>query len=65
MRCRCPHCYKLVRQTRNREGPNFCSSCKQLFDPPAEEQIPSWVLGVLVFLTANLQIHWHMMMCHP
>jgi hypothetical protein len=65
MRCRCPHCSEVVKQIRNWDGPNFCPSCQQLFDPPSEEKMPPWVLGVLVFLTANWQIQWEMMMHHP
>ena len=65
MRCHCPHCAEVVRQVRNREGPNFCPNCRQLFDPPREEKVPSWVYGVLVFLVANLQLQWHTMAMHP
>jgi hypothetical protein len=65
MRFYCPHCSEVVKQARNWEGPNFCPGCEQLFDAPPEEKMPPWILGVVVFLAANLQIHWHMAMCHP
>jgi hypothetical protein len=53
----CPHCQSAVVQPRNREGPNFCPHCRQLFELPEEERkMPPWILGVLVFLTANWQL---------
>jgi hypothetical protein len=56
MRFHCPFCSEIVIQSRNAEGPNFCQKCGKLFVPPPPEKVPTWVLGVLVFLTANWQI---------
>jgi hypothetical protein len=56
MHTHCPKCHGLVVQTRNRDGPNFCPHCYTLFDAPEKEKMPPWILGVLVFLTANLQL---------
>jgi hypothetical protein len=56
MRVQCPQCQAKVVQAKNRDGPNFCPNCSRLFYLPEEPQLPSWILGVLVILVANLQI---------
>jgi hypothetical protein len=56
MRVPCPQCKTLVIQAKNRDGPNFCPNCCRLFYPPEEQKVPSWILGVLVILVANLQV---------
>jgi hypothetical protein len=56
MRIHCPHCQAKVVQARNREGPNFCPKCRQLFAVPENPKMPPWILGVVVILMANLQI---------
>jgi len=55
----CPYCKTLLRQTRNRDGPNFCLACRRLFTVIEERAVPSWVYGVLVFLLAHLQVTNH------
>ncbi len=55
MRTDCPYCQGKVVQTRNRDGPNFCPHCRQLFDLPEEQKVPAWVYGALMFLIVNLQ----------
>lgn len=37
----------------------FCPHCMKLFDLPEAQSMPPWVFGVLVILTANLQIMNH------
>ncbi|MBN1396193.1 MAG: hypothetical protein JW959_14315 [Pirellulales bacterium] len=54
MRTSCPHCQALVVQARNRDGPNFCPNCHRLFEIEEDHQVPSWIYGVLLFLTINL-----------
>ena len=56
MHVECPKCKALVVQAKNRDGPNFCPNCFQLFFLPEEQKMPSWILGVLVILVANLQV---------
>jgi hypothetical protein len=56
MRVPCPRCRCLVAQPKNKDGPNFCPNCYQLFYAPVEQKMPPWILGVLVILVANLQI---------
>lgn len=56
MRISCPHCQALVVQKKNRDGPNFCANCHRLFAAPSPPQVPSWVLGVLAVLAANLNL---------
>jgi hypothetical protein len=56
MKTQCPMCQSLVLQAKNRDGPNFCPNCNRLFYLPEDQKVPSWVLGVLVILVANLQI---------
>jgi len=46
----------MVVQAKNRDGPNFCDKCSHLFYAPDERKTPTWILGVLVILVANLQI---------
>ena len=55
MRCNCPICLHLVIQDRYRERLNFCPNCRSLFVMPSK-RMPSWILGVLVVLTANWQL---------
>ncbi len=55
MRTNCPHCQALVVQAKNRDGPNFCPKCCCLFELPEGQIMPTWIYGVLVFLTVNLQ----------
>lgn len=55
MAMECTICHAVVYQTRNRDGFNFCPTCRSLFRP-VERQLPTWILGVLVFLIGNLQI---------
>ena len=59
MRSQCPHCLAWVRQTRNLEGPNFCPFCHKLFVIPRPKDMPPWILGVVAFLIANLQLISH------
>jgi hypothetical protein len=56
MRVECPQCKAMVVQTKNRDGPNFCDNCSHLFYVSDDRKTPSWILGVLVILVANLQI---------
>jgi hypothetical protein len=49
-------------QARNLDGPNYCPKCRKLFDAPPEPKMPPWILGVVVFLAANCQNHWQMML---
>jgi hypothetical protein len=56
MHTECPHCQSMVVQTRNREGPNFCPNCKNLFNAPEQRKLSPWILGVLTILVANLQM---------
>jgi hypothetical protein len=56
MNVRCPECGMLVKQTKNRDGPNFCENCFCLFYAPDERRMPPWILGVLIILAANMQI---------
>jgi hypothetical protein len=59
MRCNCPHCAGRLIQTRNLDGPNYCTNCQKLFFVPAIEPVPTWVFGVLAFLVVNWQIiYW-------
>ncbi len=53
----CPYCHSPIRQAKNRDGPNFCPSCRRLFYLPEERKLPPWILGVLTILVAN----WHIM----
>lgn len=55
----CPYCRTSLWQTRNRDGPNFCSACQHLFTVMEQRAVPSWVYGVLVILIAHLQIINH------
>jgi len=55
MRMPCPFCQFPVVQTKNRDGPNFCTRCNRLFYVPDEPGVPRWVFGVLVILLCNLQ----------
>lgn len=60
MRCICPKCAAVLVQNRNPEGLNYCTECQTLFLVPAERQVPVWVLGVVTFLMANMQmLYWH------
>ena len=59
MRFQCTHCSQTVKQSRNPDGPNFCPKCHKLFYVPAPQDLPPWIQGVLVFLTANWQIMLH------
>jgi hypothetical protein len=59
MRYHCPKCEHFVVQAKNREGPNFCTRCGNLFYAPSDPTLPPWILGVLVILTANWQIISH------
>ena len=56
MRVQCPYCQKRVIQAKNRDGPNFCPECRELFYLPEDRQMPPWILGVLTILVANWQI---------
>jgi hypothetical protein len=56
MSVQCPQCGRMVEQTKNRDGPNFCENCFCLFLAPEDRKMPPWILGVLVILVANLQI---------
>ena len=56
MNVQCPQCGRMVAQAKNRDGPNFCENCFCLFYAPEERKMPSWILGILVVLVANLQI---------
>ncbi len=56
MHLQCPNCEKRVRQAKNRDGPNFCPACGQLFYLPEERPTPPWIMGVLTILVANWQI---------
>jgi len=56
VRLECPHCHGVVKQSRNQGGLNFCTHCCKLFIPVPPPKMPSWILGVLVILTADLQI---------
>jgi hypothetical protein len=59
MRCICPLCAAELNQDRNAEGLNYCTHCRSLFLIAPEKPIPTWILGVLTFLMANLQLlHW-------
>ena len=42
--------------SQNRDGPNFCPACGQLFYLPEERPTPPWIMGVLTILVANWQI---------
>ena len=55
MHVQCPYCHGRVRQAKNRDGPNFCPDCLELFYLPEERKMPPWVLGVLTVLVANWQ----------
>ncbi len=56
VKCTCTHCGELVTQDRNPEGPNYCTNCQKLFVASPEPRVPTWILGVVVFLMANWQI---------
>ena len=50
----CSVCHAMFFQARNRDGPNFCPICHSLFQS-IEKKVPTWILGILVFLMGNLQ----------
>ena len=56
MHTQCIYCQSVVVQAKNREGPNFCPVCQKLFEVPEEPNMPPWILGVVVFLVAHLQL---------
>lgn len=56
MAVNCPICSQRIAQSRNREGPNYCTVCGKLFYVAEEPPMPPWILGVLVILVANWQI---------
>ena len=56
MHTHCPNCEKEVVQAKNKDGPMFCPHCFHLFELPEAQKMPPWIFGVLVILTANLQI---------
>jgi len=58
--CKCPYCARLIKQDRNVEGLNYCTSCGKLFLMPPLHRVPSWVLGVLVILMGNWQLICHL-----
>jgi hypothetical protein len=62
MRCICPYCSQMVIQLKNLDGPNFCQYCGKLFFAPKPENVPPWVLGVVVVLMANWQIMYRLNM---
>ena len=55
MRLACPRCFYVFRQTVNKDGPNFCPNCTELFTVPAKRPLPPWILGVLLVLMAYCQ----------
>jgi hypothetical protein len=61
MRYTCPHCAEVLVQDRNTDGLNYCTHCRNLFLIPPVKPAPTWILGVLTFLTANWQVllRWH------
>jgi hypothetical protein len=56
MRTNCPQCQAVVVQKKNRDGPNFCPNCRRLFYACNDRTVPTWILGILVILLANLQM---------
>lgn len=46
----------MVLQKKNKEGPNFCVTCRCLFAPPEMSKAPSWVFGVLAVLVGVLNL---------
>ena len=42
--------------SQNRDGPNFCPECRELFYLPEDRPLPPWILGVLTILVANWQV---------
>ncbi len=52
----CPNCQCRVPQAKNKDGPNFCPVCLKLFYVEQVRRMPPWILGVVVFLVAHLQI---------
>ncbi len=61
MRCTCPHCAEVIVQKRNGGGLNYCPSCQNLFFIPLAKAVPTWILGVLVFLMAVLLVNWRIL----
>ena len=53
----CPNCSHCVKQEKNRSGPNFCPSCRNLFEVPPPEPIKSWVWGVIVVMVVLMQMN--------
>lgn len=59
MRCLCPHCAEWVAPDRSGMGINVCPYCKTLFmviGKKKDKQMPLWLLGAVMALTANLPI---------
>ena len=56
MRLACPRCAHVFKQTVNKDGPNFCPKCKELFTVPTERPVPPWIVGVLVVFAAYCQV---------
>ncbi len=54
-RVRCPRCWQWVVQAVNASGPNVCPNCCKMFILSAEDTVPRWIFGVLLFLLVSMQ----------
>jgi hypothetical protein len=56
MRYNCPFCSWEIVSPDDTGSVGFCSNCRSLFRAPLPQQVPPWILGVLVVLVGNWQV---------